>query len=435
MISMKQTLIAALVCSVGWSNSHGETLSEAVGKLLESHPNINAGIYNFLARKQEVRQARSASFPKIDFEAGVGLERITDPAESELTRREYSLSLRQNIFTGFETKEEIARQKNRVRTAAYRIQSVSENEVLKGASAFLDVIRRWRLMKLAQENIRAHERLIDQIKLRSESGLDSGVDLDQALGRLALATSTLVAAEINLRDAETSYIATIGHEPFQLRIPEQPTEAIPKTLKEVIEIAKKEHPLLKSAEEDVRARREQYKVAKGSHYPVLDLELDKRWRENADGFEGEEDEWQAMLRLRYNIFNGFTHSARKQETAFLISEAEQIRNNAHREVVEGVRLSWMAHESARRRLPYLEQRVQSTKKTADNYRKQWNIGKRTLLDVLDSEAETLDSRREQINAEYSQHRAAYRILNGMGRLVHTLGLKWPSESIFDEAGE
>ncbi len=404
-----------------------DTLREVVRDVIASNPEVLAGAYNTLAREQEVRQARADNRPRVDLNAGIGRQKIYAPFDSDLTREELSLRLRQNVFTGFSTRHEIARQQERVRSAAFRLRAIAENNALTAVSAYLDVIRRWDLVKLAEENVTNHERIIDQIRLRSGSGVATQADLDQALGRLALASSNVVIAHTNYRDAITTFEAVVGRVPQGLS---RPADAgmVPDTLEETVRIALAEHPQLHSAEADLAARREQFAVAKGFFYPVVDVELDRNWFENVDGLEGEEDEWLAMLRLRYNLYSGQAHSARKQETALLINEAEEIRNMTRRQVVESVKLSWRALEASEGRLAYLEQRAEKSRGTAQAYVKQWSIGRRTLLDVLDSEAEVLDARRELVDADFDGRRAHYRILNGMGRLVHSLGLDWPEES-------
>ena len=79
-----------------------------------------------------------------------------------------------------------------------------------------------------------------------------------------------------------------------------------------------------------------------------------------------------------------------------------------------------------------EQRQQFAASTASAYTKQWNIGQRTLLDVLDAEAERIDSSRQLITTEYDRLYAQYRILNGTGELIPALQLQYPQEGGLSE---
>jgi adhesin transport system outer membrane protein len=93
-----------------------------------------------------------------------------------------------------------------------------------------------------------------------------------------------------------------------------------------------------------------------------------------------------------------------------------------------MRLSWEAYEATQDNITHLEEYVKSTGLTAEAFVKQWSIGRRTMFDVLDTQAEYLNAKADLVNAQYDKMYAQYRILSGMGKLAHNLGLEWPEES-------
>jgi adhesin transport system outer membrane protein len=336
------------------------------------------------------------------------------------------------VFTGLATKNEVARQESRVQSQAYRIRSISDNTALRTAEVYLQVLRKKELHDLAKENLAIHERIADQIKLRSESGLDRKSDIEQVSSRLSLAKSNVVVTETNLIDAQTNYLAVVGHLPENLAKPESPDSFMPVSLEEAEQLAINSHPAMKGAMADLDARKSQEKVAQAPYWPIVDIEVDKNWAEESSYSYEKQDDFIAMLRLRYNLFHGFRDQARKAETKHLVSEALETRNNTNRQIVEGTRLSWMAYKSVQDRIEYLRERVASASATADAYTKQWNIGQRTLLDVLDTEAERIDAKKDFVDAEYDGIYSKYRIMNSMGKLVLSLDLQWPEEAMVDE---
>ena len=427
------TAVAVLGLLLGVGTSQGETLQEAVQNMIETHPEVRTGVFNRLAKDQELKQARSGYFPELGINAWAGIREFEEPVEDELSPWEFTLSLRQNVFRGFQDSGEADRQIARGRSQAYVIQSIAENTALDAAKAYLEVLRKKEFVDISKENLKLHRRIADQIKLRSESGVDRKADMNQVESRLALAQSNLVVTETNLVDAETQYLAVVGNMPENLVQPEVPAEAIPVTLEETQRKAFEGHPTVKQAEEDLMARHAQDEVAEAPFWPIIDIEVDKTWSDELDtGLDTETEELTALVRVRYNFFKGWNDRARKVETTYLVSEAREIRNNTHRQLVELVRLAWMAKKVAEDRQEYLEKRVKSSGETADSYSKQWDIGKRTLLDVLDAEAERIEAKKELIDSQYDGLIAKYRLLNAMGTLVHTLELKWPEEAYVDE---
>jgi outer membrane protein, adhesin transport system len=419
-----------LVAIASFSQSvHAETLHEAVQYTLQTNPQVRAIQHNRLARTQEVEQAKGGYFPKLDFSAGIGRNEIFSPTEYEAITdpREVKFSLRQNIFNGFITANEVNRQQERVNSALFQIHGTSESVALRVSEVYLDVLRHNEIHNLATENLQIHEQIFDQVKLRSESGLDEKANFDQVSGRLALAQSSTIITEINVIDARTNYQAVVDRFPQDLLAPVNLTTSLPETLEEAQAKAVENHPVLKSAEADLAARKAQYRVAQGAYSPVIDLEVDKTWDDEVDV-----DDWQseieAMVRIRFNFMNGGKDQARIKETLHLVCEARAIRDNTYRQVVESIRLSWMAYQSAQKKISLLEKYVESTGATAEAYRKQWNIGKRTMLDVLDTKAEYINAKKDLTHTVYDSIYAQCRILNGIGKLVHSLGLEWPDDS-------
>ena len=417
--------LGALIAGTG--SAHAETLQDAVHYMLQTNPDVKSIAYNRLARGEEVKQARAGYLPSLDISYGAGIADQNNPFDDTSYPQSTVLSLRQNVFRGFADQYEVERQTARVNSSAYLLQGRSENIALVTSRVYLNYLRQLELLELAKENLTIHQRIHDQIKLRSESGIDRKADLDQVMGRLSLAESSLVIAEANVADAETDYQFVVGRIPEHLVKP-QPVDAfIPALLEEAQQLALKNYPILKSAQADVQAREAQYVVAKSNYYPKLDIVVDQKWEEDVD-IPGYEEELRATAVARFNIFNGFSDKARIAETCYLIKEAREIQKNTERQIIESIRLSWMAHQASQNSIVYLQNYVKSTGATAEAFSKQWNIGRRSMFDVLDIEAELVNAKIDLVNAQYDKLYAQYRILNGMGQLVHTMGLQWPVES-------
>lgn len=349
----------------------------------------------------------------------------TDPT---LSRPKSTLfSLRQNVFQFGATQSEVRRQEARVQAQAYLLQGTSENVALQASKVYLNLLRNMELYDLAKENLLNHERIGDQMKLRSTSGVDRKADLDQVMGRLALAQSNVVIATANIMDAKTDYQAVVGRLPEDLAMAPSMESSLPGSMDDAEQLAVKNYPLLKSARADLEARQAQYETAKRDIYPKLDVAVDYRWQTDVN-YPNREEDLIANAVLRFNIFNGLRDKARITETLHLVDETKAILNNTQRQVIQSVRLSWEAYTAAKERVAYLEDYIKSTGSTAEAFAAQWNIGRRTMFDVLDTQAEYITAKSELVRANYDKMYAEYRVLNGMGKLVETLGLQWPDES-------
>lgn len=414
-----------------------ETLQEAVSATIKTNPDVLAAANERNAVAQEINQARAGYFPTIDLAIGTGWEETDNPTtraagtnhhKESLNRDEASLNLRQMLFDGMATKNEVRRQTARADSRAFGVTSTAENTGLEAVEAYLNVLRRQKLVDLASTNLEAHERTHDQIKLRSDRGVGRKADLDQSEGRVALAKTNLIAEESNLRDAETNYLRVIGSVAQSLSDPTSPESLLPGTLDEAIDQAINNHPTLKSAEADIESANAQHDTARSPFFPRVDFELGTTANNDIDGVKGHNNDTTAMIRLRYNLLNGGKDKARRQETAYLINQAAEIRNNTRRQVEQSVRLSWSALQTVNNQLGYFQQHVESSERSRDAYQQQFSLGQRTLLDLLDSENEVFSSRQDLVNAQYDQLFAMYRILNSMGALLEGVDVAAPEAS-------
>lgn len=420
--------IASVMLIMAANGAQAETLQEAVKFMLLSNPEVRAQSYNRMAKGKEVRQAKAGYLPTIDVTAGLGFDRQHQPFYDTTYPHSTKISIRQNVFRFFGTQSEVERQEARVKSQAYLLQGTSENNALLAARSYLNVLRYQELHTLAQENLANHQRILDQVKLRSESGIDRKADLDQVMGRLALAQSNITAAEANLADANSDYLAIIGHLPGELVKPDDAGSALPGTLEEAEQLAIKNNPIVKSSKADIEARKSQHETAKSQLYPSLDVAMDYKWEKDV-AIPGKQSGFLAMGIISFNIFNGGWNRARIGQTALEIYEAEEISNNATRQAVQSVRLSWEAYKATKERAISLEEYAKSAGMTAEAFAAQWNIGRRTMFDLLDTQAEHINARASLTNVKYDKLIAEYRILSVMAKLIPHLGLPLPEQSI------
>ncbi|MBO1518546.1 TolC family outer membrane protein [Oceanisphaera pacifica] len=431
---MKKSAISMLVGAVFVIPVHAQTLEEAVTQSLMTHPKVKEAFHLYQARQYEQDEATAGYLPTLDANAGIGYEYTDSPGlrgathnTEELTRKELGLSLRQLLFDGFKTSSNVGRTQAEADAQRYTLLSNAENIALRVAEVYLDVLRQDEIVELSRRNLETHEQIYSDIQRRTDSGVGSSADFTQIQGRVARAYSNMTAAENNLRDAQSQFIALVNETPNDLRQPKADANFVPATLDDALSIAQKQHPTLTSASFDVDAARYQHKDAKAEFYPKVHLELGSNWDDDIDGAEGHNNDYRAMVRMRYNLFNGGADVARSRSTSALEMQAKDIQMNAHRQVDEGMRLAWAAYESLGRQKDFLRQHVEASFNTVDAYKKQFSLGSRTLLDVLNTENELFEARRSYINAEYDQLAAEYRIMNASGQLLDALRFTRPEQ--------
>ncbi|PKH03949.1 channel protein TolC [Psychromonas sp. MB-3u-54] len=441
---------AALLCSAVLfsANVHSQSLEQAVAYALDTAPQLRATYTQFKVKEKQVAQAEAGYWPTIDATGGYGYEYTDSPStrnggdSKNLNRSELGLRLQQNIFTGFHTSSEVSRTSYATSAEQWRLHSAGEDLALEISQVYIDLIKTEKLINLSEKNLASHQEIYNQIKERTDSGFGSSADLSQVGGRLAKAQSNLIAAKNNYLDSKAVFYRVIDQRPEKLVIPVPDAALLPQSEEEGVKIALANHPVLKSAQNDINSAAAQHDSANSTYYPKITLDIEANYNNNIDGADGQinnvggdNNEVIAMVRFSYNIFSGGKDQAYAKETAYKMSEAKELNRNAHREVEQEFILSWNAFEQLNLQKKYIKMHVIASKDTQSDYGQQFKIGQRTLLDLLDTENELYQARRDFLDAEFSEISAQYRIFHSMGSLLNALRItrpsSWQGEQQFD----
>ncbi|WP_077458809.1 TolC family outer membrane protein [Salinivibrio kushneri] len=420
-----------------------QTLEQAVASALESHPKIRESFARYKSSEQSISEARAGYYPVLDANAGIGYEQSSSPGirrdettddEVGLTRRELGLSLRQMIFDGFRTNQEVAQAENEANAEQWTLLATAEDQALEVTRTYLDVLVAKEVVKLAEKNLDNHEEIFNLIKSNHEGGFSKSSDVSQVKGRLARANANLLSARNNLADERSAFVKMVGAPPEALRFPNPDDNLLPSSLDNAIDIALANHPRLKAAESGIIAAKAARKASNAANLPTANFEVDANWNDNVGGQDGagspnvggENKNIQAMLRMRYNLFNGGADSARKKQAAYKLIEAREANEMIHRQVVDSATITWNAKKYLKEQLEYINEHVDAATDTREDYREEFRVNARTLLDVLGAENELFEARRDALKKQADEIYAQYRMLNVTGQLLASLRVDMPT---------
>ncbi|MDE1253415.1 TolC family outer membrane protein [Vibrio aestuarianus] len=429
---MNWTKVKVLGCATALSfpiSAYSQTLEQAVSITLATNPNIKSSFNEYVSKRYSSDASSGAYLPKIDLDAGIGYEAVdlASGIDNELTRKEATITLTQLIWDGSSTLNDIDRTAADTESVRFQLLADAQDIALEVTKIYLDSTKAFEILTLSETNLAVHKKIYRDIQKRVESGIGSTADLSQVEARLAKAHANLLAAQNNLFDVHTQFKRIVGQTPQGLIFPRADQSALPFTIDSAIAKAYENHPVIKVAQADVDSAKFQYKQTQGTNYPTLSFEAAQTWRDDAGGIEGSSDEFSAMLRMRYNLYNGGSDSDRTQSAAYQMNKAKDLRDRTYRTVEEGLRLSWSALDLTLQQKEFLADHVDSASDTVIAYEKQYRLGKRTLLDVLNTENELFEARKGYLDAKYDEQYAKYRVMNATGTLLTALRVDTPKE--------
>ncbi|CAM3095844.1 MULTISPECIES: TolC family outer membrane protein [Vibrio] len=407
--------------------AQSQTLEQAVAYTITNNPDIKASYNEYMSKLYDAKASSGAYLPSIDLDAGIGYEKVdlASGTEDELTRKEATLSLTQLIWDGSATLNDMDRTAADAESVRLQLLADSQDIALEVTDIYLNATKAYEVLALSESNLAVHKEIYSDIKKRVDSGIGSTADLSQVEARLAKAHSNLLAAQNNLYDIHTQFTRIVGQSPQALIFPRADEYAIPFSIDEALDFAFKNHPVIKVAQSDVDSARFQYDQTKGVNYPTLSIEANQIWRDDAGGIRGNSNESSAMLRMRYNLYNGGSDSDRTESAAYQLNKAKDFRDRTFRSLEEGLRLSWSALDLTLQQKEFLADQVDSASETVVAYEKQYKLGKRTLLDLLNTENELFEARKDYLDAKYAEQYAKYRVMNATGGLLAALRVDTP----------
>ena len=407
-------------------------LRDVAQKAIVNNPEVNAKYHNFRASVEEVGVAFGGYLPRVDVVAGAGREYIKEPVfsgsktynEGYYNRTGWLVSLNQMLFDGFATRNEVKRLNKAQLVRYYELLEAIDNVALEAGRAYLDVLRYRFLVDLAEDNYVQHRATFEQLLRRTQSGVGRRVDLEQAASRLALAEVNLTIETANLHDVTARHQRIVNEAPRRVAFPpELIGRAMPASQKAALEKMFKENPAVLAAQENIEAAEYDIAVRRAAYFPRVDFRARADNSENTLNVIGDRVNNVAEVVVTYNLFNGGSDRARERQYTERRNLAVDLREKACRDTRQTLSIAYNDVQRLRDQVSFLNLQVSLVEKTRDAYRDQFNVGQRTLLDLLDTENELLSARRAAVNADTDLTLAYLRTYAGMGVLSDVLGLK------------
>lgn len=409
-----------------------DTLASAVQRALAHFPEMRVAATRVLAAEAQVGQARSEFLPAVNASLGEGRERSKNAStrafgsDPTLTRAEKEVNLSQLVYDGGAAGGQLSRFKARLQGAEYTVWSSAENVGSRAAQAYTDVLRLREQLAVARENVATHEKTLADVTLLADAGRGKRADVVQAEARLALAVSNVAQLAGQLQQAEAAYRYYTGAFPGELAPPQSLAAALPREFEVALEAALAAHPAVQAAQKEFEAaQHDRDSVRARRSAPRVAIEAGASRNRDLDGVVGPNQDRYAMLRLRYNLFRGFGDDERLREAEARIDEAIADLARVRNEVGRDIRQAWESLAADRSRLPQLERYARASADVAEAYRLQFQLGQRTLLDVLNAENERYGARGSLIAGRTAVTAGEIRVLSSFGRLLEALALDLP----------
>jgi outer membrane protein, adhesin transport system len=427
---------ALLLCT---TPAYGVELRDAVQAALTNNPEIRQAVANRVATQEERVQAQGLWYPRVSVEGSAGVRNLRNPtrrnigiADETLWPIEGQLIVDQLLYDSGGREAEIRRQASRTDAAAARVEERSEFVALNVARTYIDYLLQQRLVAIAEDNATFHERLAGDLREGVSKGSISVADQQQAEERLQSARARVTEAREDLENAGITFRTLTGMPIDSVSMPPDLSQYVPATLAEAEALARVNNPRVQEAMADLSTAREEIRAARSDIGPRFNLEGRARAGHDIDGFAGRTTDLQGNVVMRWDLYNGGIKEANVREQRNRADEVHARLFERTRRAEEDVRTAWSRLQNQTRLSSELEAQGRITDDLLLSYREQFNIGRRSLLDVLDAQNTRNNVQGQVETARLAKLYAQYRLLAATNRLIEALGVTMPAAAYSNE---
>lgn len=390
---------------------------------LQRHPELLLSEAQSRGAESQAREAQAQRMPKLVLSGNAGFDRqkinaanLTNKYEQGQAQARVSMPLLDSGLTA-----QIEQRRQASVGTDWKLVDKREDLMLRTLETYTEMLRAHRLLKLSQDNLAMHREYVQQVKAIASLDLGRAADLPAAMGRVALAESVNTNRLARLEQVRLEFQSLTGLSQVQ-DLPVLSSFAPALTLDDAYQAALKASPALQVARADIESARQGVLLAKAPYRPRVSLDASAKSGRDWGGVKGQQSDLYMGIQAEWTVPAGRAYGHAVQAA----SEGEVATRYAYEKARDELQLrvstAWFDFLAHSQSLGSYTDYVNHAEAMVDASRKQFKIGRRSLLDVLNAENELFTARSNKLTSELDQIKAAWRLIGLQGQLAVVLAL-------------
>ncbi|HGH8117456.1 TPA: outer membrane channel protein TolC [Vibrio cholerae] len=419
---MKKLLPLFVSAALGTLSSAvwAENLAEIYNQAKENDPQLLSVAAQRDAAFEAVTSSRSALLPQINLTAGYNINRSNrDSRDSDTLSAGVGFSqelYQRSSWVSLDTAEKKARQ------ADSQYAATQQGLILRVAKAYFEVLRAQDNLEFVRAEKAAVGRQLEQTKQRFEVGLSAITDVHDAQAQFDGVLADEVLAENSLTNSYEALREITGQEYSKLSVLDTKRFAASRTTESseaLIEKAQQQNLSLLAARISQDVARDNISLASSGHRPSLTLDGDYNYADNRNSnasSPSDYNDFKIGVNLKVPLYTGGKTTSLTKQAEFAYVAASQDLEAAYRSVVKDVRAYNNNINASIGALRAYEQAVISAKSALEATEAGFDVGTRTIVDVLDATRRLYDANKNLSNARYDYILSVLQLRQAIGTL-------------------
>jgi adhesin transport system outer membrane protein len=352
------------------------TITQAMIISINSHPLVLARQGEYQATLGELSATQWSAFPSVSYSA----QSIINSDNQK------SVSLSQPVWTGGRLSGNIELAEARRDVAKSGIIEAEQILLEDTVKSFFDLHRAETKLQISTANVAEHKRLYDIIARRVTASTSPEVDAMLAKARLAFARSQALQF-MSAQEVARSELEQLIGQPFDdIAIPTD-SRFVSLALSDFENMALAFSPRLKSLQFEADGLDASVKIAASMLYPQVTIGYEKKFGDLLFAQERE----QVFIGLEFQPGAGLSSRSTISASKARKRSALQTLSASRRDLRRRVQIAWREYEAAQLQLAPTQQLVSATTKVVDSYLRQYTVGRKSWLDVLNAQREVVQA--------------------------------------------
>lgn len=411
---MNKLLVCLLLAFALSPLSHATDLMDIYHQALENDPAFKQAYSTYMSNTEAIPIARSALYPQltINAQAGRNVQNVTSGGlsiEGTYNSNQWQVNASQAVFN-YQAWSRVQQAKASVKAAQARFNDAAQDLILRTAKAYLDVLLAKDTLSFAEVKKQANKRQLEQAEERFKVGLDAITSVYEAKAAYDQSISEVISAKNNQINQNENLRKLTNHVYEQLaplrnsRIPLIKPE--PDNADEWVDAGIKQNFKLNASKYSLQAARDNIKIQAAGGSPVFSIQGNSNQTHNASGTSSFFIPSQQMisnvaLAVNFPVFQGGLVQAQTRQAQFNFQTSSEQLEQVYRDVVVNSRIAFNNITDGISKVRADRQTIVSRVNSLESTEAQFQVGTRTMVDVVNAQQQLFDSQRQLANDQYN----------------------------------
>lgn len=394
-----------------------QSLSDVVQRSLTLYPGVLSANSKVEATRAEIDRARAAHYPQVGL--SYANSKYASGSTPAGTNSDPTPTVKLNLWSGGRIEAEAQRAEALTEQSTQQARNTRDEAALTATEAYINWARALEMTNIAERNKASLQLTLDDIVKIVKIDIGRRIDLEQANVRMESASLQLVQRQNELAQARQR-LARFWPEV----LPPQPSgldsalatggklSDLPASAEEAMAMITEDLPALAGLKAQVEADKKAIEVAKAQYWPTVDLVYSKAYNSSSLRYED-----LTQVQLNMSVYSGGSVAASVEGAVGQLKSAQYSLDEARLVAKEKVNLAWQEWQTAKSRIVIGSSQAKVGDKVVEGYRLQFRLARRSLLDLLNIQAEAYGYQSSQVTNVFDEYIARARLLGALGELA------------------